>query len=309
MMRTTTAAFSAREGGARRSCFAAVVVAIGMGAIVTAQSTDSRRAPAFEVASIKKNASGAPASFALRLLPGGRVFAQNVPLRDVIRSAYGLEDDQLEGGPSWLKSDRFDLEARGPADVTADTARAMVRTLLTDRLSLVVHTESRQLPIYALVLARSNGTLGPSLRRAGSACAPVTVPSGMPPPPPPPSGLGTALGVGVFGCPSGLLPGYFSLRSLDIAAFASVLWRRVLMKPVIDKTALTGTFDVDLSYLPENERFNGTPAIENPLLPPSTSTAPSIFTAVQEQLGLKLESTRGPVDVLVVDRAERPSDN
>src|SRR5262245_9854693 len=145
-----------RHAVTRRSCAAVVAVTIGVGVLVTAaQSTDSRRAPAFEVASIKMNTSGVPASFSLRLLPGGRVFAQNVPLRDVIRSTYGIEDDQLEGGPSWLKSDRYDIEARAPGDTTADTARAMVRTLLTDRVKLVAHTESRQLPIYALLLAKS----------------------------------------------------------------------------------------------------------------------------------------------------------
>jgi len=292
-----------------RTATAAFAVAIGVGAIVTAQSSDPRGAPAFEVASIKMNTSGSPASFGLRLIPGGRVFAQNVPLRDVIRTAYGLEDDQLEGGPPWLKSDRFDIEARAPADVTIDATRAMVRSLLTDRVKLVAHTESRQLPIYALVVARSNRARGPSLRQAGADCAALTVPAGMPAPPPPPAGLGQALGAGVFGCPSGLLPGHLSLRRLDMAAFASVLWRRVLQKPVADRTGLTGMFDLDLSYLPENERVNGAPAIENPSLPPSISGAPSIFTAVQEQLGLKLEATRGPVDVLVIDRVERPAEN
>jgi uncharacterized protein (TIGR03435 family) len=299
-----------RTSTALRSLTVVCVVAIAVrAALAASQPRQEARAQTFEVASIKMNTSSSPASsVALRLLPGGRVFAQNVPLRDVIRSAYGLEEDQVEGGPSWLRSDRFDIEARAPGDTATDTARAMVRTLLTDRIKLVAHTESRQLQVYALMVAKSNGALGPSLRRAGSGCAPLTVPTGMPPPPPPPPGMGTALGAGVFGCPSGLLPGYFTLRSLDMAAFASVLWRRVVMRPVIDKTALTGMFDLDLSYLPENERFNGLPAIDNPLLP-SNSSAPSIFTAVQEQLGLKLEPTRGPVDVLVIDRVERPTEN
>ena len=276
---------------------------------LTAQSAPGRSIPTFEVASVRANTSSSPASFGLRLLPGGRVFAQNVPLRDLIRSAYALEDDQLEGGPAWLRSDRFDLEARVSAEATVDAARAMTRGLLADRFRLSAHSETRQLPLYALVMARGSGVLGRSLRRSGSECAALSVPAGMPPAPPPPSGMGTALGAGTFACPSGLLPGHLSLRGLDMAAFASVLWRRVLLKPVIDRTALTGTFDLDLSYLPENERVNGAPGIDNPSLPPSVGGAASIFTAVQEQLGLKLEATRGPIDVLVIDGVERPTEN
>jgi uncharacterized protein (TIGR03435 family) len=109
---------------------------------------------------------------------------------------------------------------------------------------------------------------------------------------------------GSFQCPSGLFPGHLSLRRLDMTAFASVLWRRLLQRPVIDRTGLSGQFDIDLTYLPELETFNGRPASENPALPAQILGAPSIFTAVQEQLGLKLESARGSVDVLVIDRIE-----
>ena len=89
-----------------------------------------------------------------------------------------------------------------------------------------------------------------------------------------------------------------------MTAFASLLWRRLVQRPVFDRTGLSGQFDIDLTYLPELESINGRPASENPSLPAQILGAPSIFTALQEQLGLKLESSRGPVDVLVVDRAE-----
>jgi uncharacterized protein (TIGR03435 family) len=266
-------------------------------------------APAFEVATVKINVSGPGPAAGLMLLPGGRVFAQNVPLRELIRAAYALEDSQVEGVPAELRSLRFDVEARAGGDVSLDTARAMARTLLADRFRLTAHTETRQLPVYELVMARSDRSLGRNLRASGKECAPVTLPAGMPPAPPPPAGGGMALIPGRFDCPSGLLTGHLSLRSLDMTAFASVLWRRTIQRPVVDRTALTGRFDLDLTYVPELESINGRPASESPFLPAQITGAPSIFTAVQEQLGLKLESTRGPVDVLVIDRAEQPTAN
>jgi uncharacterized protein (TIGR03435 family) len=266
-------------------------------------------APAFEVATVKVNPSGPGPSFGLMLLPGGRVFAQNASLRDLIRAAYVLEDSQLEGIPASIRSTRFDVDARMGGGATIDTARAMMRTLLAERFRLAAHRETRQLPIYDLIMARSDRLPGRSLRTSGKECAPVSLPAGLPPAPPPPAGGGTPITPGAFQCPSGLLPGHLSLRSLDMTAFASVLWRRLLQRPVIDRTGLSGQFDIDLTYLPELETVNGRPASENPSLPAQILGAPSIFTAVQEQLGLKLESSRGPVDVLVVDRVEALIEN
>lgn len=265
--------------------------------------------PAFEVATVKVNASGPGPSFGLMVLPGGRVFAQNLPLRDLIRAAYGLEDAQLEGGPGWIRTTRFDIEARAGGEVMVDTARAMARGLLAERFRLAAHTETRQLAIYELVMARTDRTPGRSLRASGKECAAVTLPAGLPPAPPPPAGGGTPLTPGAFQCSSGLLPGHLSLRGVNMTAFASVLWRRLLQRPVIDRTALAGQFDIDLTYLPELETINGRPASENPALPAQILGAPSIFTALQEQLGLKLESARGPVDVLVLDRVESLIEN
>jgi uncharacterized protein (TIGR03435 family) len=92
-------------------------------------------------------------------------------------------------------------------------------------------------------------------------------------------------------------------------AFASVLWRRAVHRPIVDRTGLTGRFDIDLTYLPELENINGRPASDSPFLPAQVTGAPSVFTAVQEQLGLKLEAARGPVEVMVIDRIERPTEN
>jgi uncharacterized protein (TIGR03435 family) len=265
--------------------------------------------PAFDVATVKVNASGPGPSFGLMVLPGGRVFAQNQPLRELIRAAYGLEDSQLEGGPGWIRTTRVDVEARAGGEVTVETARVMARRLLADRFRLAAHTETRQLPMYELVMARADRSPGRSLRASGKECAPVTLPAGLPPAPPPPAGGGMALAPGGFRCPSGLLPGHLSLRSVTMTAFASVLWRRLRQRPVVDRTTLSGEFDIDLTYLPELETFNGRPASENPALPAQILGAPSIFTALQEQLGVKLESARGPVDVLVLDSVESLIEN
>jgi uncharacterized protein (TIGR03435 family) len=263
----------------------------------------------FDVATIKENKSGPGPAFALMLLPGGRVFAQNVSVRDLVRAAHALEESQLEGGPAWTRSTRFDLEARAGGDVTIDTARAMTQKLIAERFRLAAHTETRQLPLYELVMARDDRSLARGIRASGQDCAPVTLPSGMPPAPPPPAGGGIPIGTGGFGCPSGLLPGHLSLRSVDMPAFASVLWRRAVHRPIVDRTGLTGRFDIDLTYLPELENINGRPASDSPFLPAQVTGAPSVFTAVQEQLGLKLEAARGPVEVMVIDRIERPTEN
>ena len=265
-------------------------------------------APVFEVATVKINASG-PGPAMGPMLAGGRVVARNVPVRDLIRAAYALEDSQLEGIPAALRNTRFDVEARTGSDATIDGVRLMIRALLADRFRLAAHTDTRQLPVYELVLARSDGALGQRLRRSGDDCSAVTLPTGIPPAPPPPPGVGAPLGTGGFQCPSGVLPGHLSLRRIDMPSFAALLWRRQLQRPVLDRTLLPGRFDLDLTYLPELENINGRPASESPSLPAEIAGAPSIFTAVQEQLGLRLESTKGEVDVLVVDRLELPSEN
>src|SRR4030095_1138618 len=207
------------------------------------------RPSAFEVAPGKVNASGPGPSFGLMLLPGGRVFAQNVALRDLIRAAFGLEDSQLEGVPAAMRSTRFDVEARIGSDATIDTARTMARTLLADRFRLVTHTETRQLPIYELVMARADRAPGRGLRASGKKCAAPPLPSELAPAPPHPTGAGMTIMPGGFQCPSGLLPGHLSLRGLDMTAFASVLWRRLVQRPGFNRTCLSGPFDIALTHL------------------------------------------------------------
>ena len=260
-------------------------------------------APAsFEVVSVKRLATSRPGSMSPMLMPGGRVVAQNVTAKELIRSAYALEDSQVEGGPGWIGSDRFDIEARAAATATPDDVRAMLRALMKERFKLESHTESKETSIFAMVPARSDGKLGAGLRRSGTECASITPPPGAPAPPPPPPGAGVGLGGFAFRCPSAFLPGRFSIRAIDLRGFATVLWRRANVgRPVTDRTGLTGDFDIDLFYAPYGENINGAPI--------PTDGLPSIFTAVQEQLGLRLDSSRGPIDVLVIDRVSPPAEN
>ena len=277
----------------------AVMLAFGL----DAHARQSARAPAsFEVVSVKRLASSRPGSMSPMLMPGGRVVAQNVTARELIRSAYALEDSQVGGGPGWIGAERFDIEARAAATATPDDVRAMLRALMKDRFSLESHIESKETSIFAMIASRSDGKLGAGLRRAGTACAPITPPPGAPAPPPPPPASGRGLGGFAFRCPSAFLPGRFSIRAIDMRGFATVLWRRANVgRPVTDRTGLTGDFDIDLFYAPYGENINGAPI--------PTDGLPSIFTAVQEQLGLRLDSARGPIDVLVIDRLSPPAEN
>ena len=273
----------------------------------TAAGAQAPAVTKFDVASVKANRSGAPFRIGPMLQPGGRVIATNLALRDLIRAAYGLEDNQLVNVPAWGDGDRFDLEARGPADLTPARGQAMLRELLADRFKLVTHPETRQLPIYRLVMARRDRAPGPRLRPSGPECAPITPPPGVPTPPPPPPPMG---GGGVpltvadgtpRRCGTMMFPGATSTRSVTMAAFANLLSLGV-GRPVVDETGLPGAFDIDLTYSPDL----GAAASQTA---PPVNAAPSLFTALEEQLGLKLESARGPVNVVVIDRVERPAEN
>jgi uncharacterized protein (TIGR03435 family) len=276
--------------------------------------------PTFEVASVRANRSGAPLQILPTLQPGGRVFAINLPLRELIRVAWGLRDNQL-GLASPLGDARFDLEARAGAGATREQAAEMLRALLINRFSLKTHGETRQLPVYTL--QRINTTrLGPQIRPSGAECAPLTIPSSPaapPPPPPPPASLsGSRLGPQEDGamCPSMFFPGTWSMRSMSMHAFALAL-ERLVRRAVVDGTGLSGRFDFDLTYTPESFEvpfagnvIGGTVGGPEGFGPgPPQRTGPSVFTALRDQLGLRLDAGRAPVDVVVVDEVREPTQN
>jgi uncharacterized protein (TIGR03435 family) len=283
---------------------AQITVIQGGGAPATASSADQGRLE-FEVASVKPNKSG-DGRVMLGMAPGGRFTATNVTLRMLIRNAYQLQDFQIAGGPNWLNSDHFDIVAKADRDVAPaqpggppGPLQMMLRALLADRFKLAAHNETRDMPIYALVLARSDGKLGPQLHPSATDCAAIMAANrarGGPPAFPeaarPPCGMRMG--------PGQMSGGAFPLSQL--ASTLSVIVQRV----VIDRSGLTGAYDFDLTWTPD-QTLQGQPPPGAPAPPPIDPNGPSIFTALQEQLGLKLDSQRGPVDVLVIDKAEPPT--
>ena len=264
-------------------------VAAQTAAPVAAQTT-------FEVASIKPNKSADPGgSFGGR--PGGQLIVTNYTLRNIVRNAYGLQNFQIVGGPDWFDLDRFDIVAKAAGDASPAQMIQMVRTLLADRFKMAVHTETRELPIYALVMARDDRRPGPQLRPAAVDCAALAAARGRGAPPPAPTPPGERPMCGMRTVPGRMMAGGYALP--DVARNLAPFTGRM----VVDKTGLAGTFDLDLTWTPDQIPQGPLP----PGVAPIDPNGPSIFTAVQEQLGLKLDSQRGPVDVLVIDRAERPT--
>jgi uncharacterized protein (TIGR03435 family) len=221
---------------------------------------------AFDAASVKASAPGAGgASWAGR---GSQLIIRNYPLRDIILGAYGLRSYQLAGGPDWIDAARFDIVGRAPDGVPRNTA--MLRTLLTDRFRLKTHTETRQIPVYTLVLARDDRRFGPQLRPATIDCA-------------------------ITRCTSTVLSGKIRTNGCSMAEVARLLTENV-DRMVIDGTGLTGIYDLELAWTPD---IGAADVV--------TRDAPSLFSALVEQLGLKLQPSVGAVEVTVIDSVERPT--
>ena len=263
--------------------------------------------PSFEVASIKPNKSGS-GMIGIRFPGVGQFNVINMPLREMIRFAYDVQPPQIEGGADWTTSERFDIIAKAEGRPTMPQVHAMLRSLLAERFALKIHRETRELPVYDLVVARADKRLGTQLQPSTSECRPVRVPNGAPkPPPPPPGGPGPeAIPRSEDGadmrCGALFGPGFITLRQFTMDRFAHDL-TMVARRVVFNKTGLEGRYDIDVEFSPE---FRPAPPPGAPEIAAAPSDGPSLFTAIQEQLGLKLESSRGPVDVIVIDSAQRP---
>jgi uncharacterized protein (TIGR03435 family) len=276
-------------------------------AAVSSAFGQSAVAPRFEVVSIKLNPQG-PADFRgvepVRTLPGGRLIAERAQLRYFIQYAYGVKPFQLLGGPGWIDSAYYDIDAKAEGNPSGSEVRLMMQALLEDRFQLKARRETRELPVYELTAAKGGLKLPPP--KPGGCLSPDP----NAPPPPPAPGRGTPCGHAlIMLSPSGgrLLGGQVSMPEL-----ARVL-SNVLARTVIDKTGFTGSFDVGLEFSPD-EALAGLPIPAGPNDPriPSVSAdpgKPSIFGAMQEQLGIKVESAKGPVEVILIDRVEKPAEN
>ena len=258
---------------------------------------------AFDVVSIKPTPPNPPVTTGGGFLPGGRWSPRNVTVMMILARAFpeyalpGL----IVGGPGWVAERRFDIDARTDRAVAPAEYPKMIRQLLTDRFKLKTHTEPRPVDVYSLALARTDGRLGPRLRPASSECSAeleaarereraVRAGSVTPPPaePRPPCNADVSMKSGMMRIAGG--------RSMSELADALQSWTDL---KVVDRTGLSGDYESELEF-----DFRGTVSVAN-----ADPTRPSVFTAVQEQLGLKLERSREPVDVLVIDAIEMPSEN
>ncbi len=238
--------------------------------------------PSFEVASIKPTPLGAQGG-GLGPSPGGRFTVHNLPLSALIQFAYGLNRNQIQGEPAWFETDRFDIVAKTATAGTPNKAQQtmMLQKLLGDRFSLRFHREKKEGSIYALTIQNSGSKLTPS---AGD-------PNG-----PAPAGMTRR-------------PGYlhFTAINMTMENFAMGLQGNVLDRPAIDRTGLSGRFDITLDWTPDQIQAPGLDVTTQ--APDNGATFPDLFNALKDQLGLKLESTKGLVENFVIDHVEKPSEN
>jgi len=325
-----------------------LVFAFTFAVIPLLSQTAPSEKPSFEVISIKPSAPN------LGIRGGGprgdRYTMSGASLRMLLQQGYSKANNmplggqlQIIGGPSWIDSDRYDINAKADCSggtITREQLQLMIQSMLEDRFQLKSHMETRELPIYNLVVGKdgpkmkkSEDQTPPPFMAAGPPLpcgpAPAVPPAVLPPPPPPPAPGQPGAPFNFSSLPRGAMVLMMNPTSgMTMAASGAPITNLIGMlqqqagRPVIDKTDLKGLFDFKLNFLPENlpNGFGpgnpfllpgGAPVATPGALTPSTATdpVPSLFTAVQEQLGLRLESAKGPVDVLIVDSVQKPTEN
>jgi uncharacterized protein (TIGR03435 family) len=271
-----------------------VLSLIGSGWSVNGQALPWRAAqdlPAFEAASVKVDVNADPPIGRTRFQPG-TFQASYVTARQLVKAAYSLSvDQQIVGGPDWIDSAWFDVQAKTPETNTAQM-RLMLQRLLIERFRLVARSEQRELPVFALSTARDDGRLGAGLKSLGDACQP---------PSPQPASL-----VDTLPCDQGLLTGpSFQARSMSMSRFAQLLSGSSsttgIDRLVVDRTSVRGLYAIEVRFTQ--------PEAQGLRKPDTADVLPEFPTAIREQLGLKLEPTRAPVDAIVIERIERPTPN
>lgn len=250
-------------------------------AAVLAAAAAQTGAQSFEVASIKPNAAS-DNRIMIRMEPGGRFNATGITVKALIGLAYNIRDFQVINAPGWLGVERYDISAKAPDGMgdrlSMDIIRPMLKGLLEERFVLKTHQEAKEMPVFALVLSKNGHKLTPT---AG--------------------GQGANMRMG---------RGQLTASKVSMPMLAQQLSAQ-LGRTVLDKTELAGEFDIKLEWTPEHGQggvvSSGPPPPD--ALPAADSSGPTIFTALQEQLGLRLESTKGPVPMIVIDRVEKPTEN
>ena len=274
---------------------------------------------AFEVASVKRNTNDNVNVQA----PPGRFIATALPAKALINFAYRVQSDKIVGGPSWLDTERYDVSAKAPDTATPEQMMAMLQALLAERFKLVAHKEMRDTQVYELVKARDDDRLGPRLARSTMDCGPIRTQQ---------AGDARARGPGqpirvpmlkpnekpicstnMSGRPaaSGGMLMWLAGGNMTLGNLASML-RQFAGREVFDETGLTGEFDLELEFVPPTTplaRGGAAPAAGAPAPVAPLDEGASLFTALREQLGLKLEAARKPIEFLVIDSVERPTEN
>jgi uncharacterized protein (TIGR03435 family) len=238
--------------------------------------------PQFEVSTIKPSRPDAQGRSILVGRGGANMLTTtNTPLIDLIIMSYGLHPRQVLNVPAWVENEKYDITAKPDQEgvPNIDQLKVMIQGLLADRFQLKFHNEKRELSVYAVTVVKG----GPKMAK-------VETPRGNLP---------------GFGGP----PGRIQVRNSTMSEFAGFLQSRIVERPVVDQTGLTDRYDFQMKWIPDPAQLAQLPPGAPPLPPPDDDAAPDVFAAMQNQLGLKLESTKAPVDVLVIDKVEKPSEN
>lgn len=280
--------FSTRASRARITTSVAILLCLASAGalaprwIAFAQQPGAPQPPKYEVTSIRPNAGGG-FSFTFHMEPNGTLIATGITLKRLMMTGYRHQGYRIVGGPAWVDSQRWDVQAKSGFSraVSGDQSSQMLRTMLAVRFQIHTHSETRNLPVYELGVDRK----GSKLRSVDGSKTKEDIQTGN---------------------------GSIRFTKATVATFASQLGY-ALGRPVINKTGLTGEFSFALDWTPApgedgGPTTSGLPP-ETPEQPPPTTDGPSIFTAITEQLGLRLQSGRGPIEVLVIDQAEKPDAN
>jgi uncharacterized protein (TIGR03435 family) len=233
--------------------------------------------PGFEVATIKPSQADEQRAV---MVQGTRLVTRATSLVDMMMFAYGVHPLQIADAPDWMTAEKFDVvvQPNMPGRPSTAQMRSIVQQLLADRFKLAFHHAQRELPVYRIVAAKGGPKLTPATKEEQE--------------------NNTAA--------IGITPGLMTVINATLSEFASLMQRYVrLDRPIVDHTGIAGKYDFKLSWTPDFSQFDGNP----PGPAKNDENAPSLYTAIQEQLGLKLEAAREPTDVLVIDHVERPSEN
>lgn len=234
----------------------------------------------FEVATVKPSDPNRPGK--LFTVKGRDVLTINTTLSDLMTMAYNVHLNQIAGAPPWMESDKFDVQGRPVAEGTpnVDQLRGLLRSLLADRFKLTTHTEKKEMPAYVLTLGSGGHKMTPNTAN----------PNGLP---------------GLFF--KGL--GQLGVTNANMGHFADLMQSSVLDRPVVDRTGLQGRFDFTLTWTADDSQFRSFGPRPPAPATPDPNAPPGLFTAIQEQIGLRLDRGNAPVQVIVIDRVEKPSEN